>query len=146
MFWTNAAYAMGASGAQGAEGAAGYASFLPLILMFAVFYFLLIRPQQKRAKEHRSMLEAIKRNDKVITSGGLHGRVVELNNDTLVIDLGDSKVTVSRSFISAVIPEVKLDNAKKEDKKSKSGNAKAEDKANSTKEVDSKEADSEEKK
>ncbi len=125
MFWTSSAYAMGAS-AQGAEGGSALASFVPLILMFAVFYFLLIRPQQKRAKEHRSMLDQIKRNDKVITSGGLHGRVVEVNNDTLVVDLGDSKVTISRSFVSAVVGDPKAEAPKKDDKKVKAEAAKTE--------------------
>lgn len=100
MFWTTAAYAMGTSGqaAQGGEGA--LASFIPLILMFAVFYFLLIRPQQKRAKEHKQLLSQLKRGDKVITAGGIFGTVVEVQDDKLVLDLGETKITVGRSFVS----------------------------------------------
>ncbi len=100
MFWITAAYAMGTSGqaAQGREGA--LASFIPLILMFAVFYFLLIRPQQKRAKEHKQLLSQLKRGDKVVTAGGIFGTVVEVQDDKLVLDLGETKVTVGRSFVS----------------------------------------------
>ena len=67
------AYAMGQGGAGG-EGAGGFAGFIPLILMFVIFYFLLIRPQQKRTKEHRAMVANLKKGDRIITSGGLHGR------------------------------------------------------------------------
>ena len=74
MFWTTTAYAMGAGG-QGGEGDP-LMSLLPLILMFAVFYFLLIRPQQKRSKEHKTMLEALRKGDDIITNGGLCGRMV----------------------------------------------------------------------
>lgn len=116
MFWTTSAYAMGTSG-QAADGGGALASFVPLILMFAVFYFLLIRPQQKRAKEHRAMLAAIKRGDNVVTSGGLYGRVVDVSDDTLVIDLGETKVTVGRSFVSGVALDPKAAPAKKDQKK-----------------------------
>jgi preprotein translocase subunit YajC len=63
---------MGQGGA--AEAGAGYASFIPLVLMFVIFYFLLIRPQQKRSKEHRTLIANLKKGDRIITSGGLHGR------------------------------------------------------------------------
>ncbi len=105
MLWTDIAHAMGA-GPQGAEGASGGAmlsNIIPFVLMFAVFYFLLIRPQQKRAKEHRAMLSALKRGDKVVTSGGLHGTVVEAREDVLVIDLGQTQVTVGRGFVAGVV-------------------------------------------
>jgi preprotein translocase subunit YajC len=70
----NIAHAMGQGGAA-EGGAAGFASFIPLILMFVIFYFLLIRPQQKRNKDHRNMIANLKKGDRIITSGGLHGRV-----------------------------------------------------------------------
>lgn len=104
MFWTTAAHAMGgAGGAGGAEGAAGFASFIPLILMFAVFYFLLIRPQQKRAKEHKSMISSLKRGDEVMTTGGLLGRIVEAGEDFLVLDLGETKVKVARGHVAGMV-------------------------------------------
>lgn len=105
MFWATNAYAMAGSGG-GAE-AGGLMSFIPLILMFAVFYFLLIRPQQKRAKEHQKMLKEIKRGDEVITAGGLYGRVLETAEQHLIVDLGDTKVKVSRGAVSAVVNQSK---------------------------------------
>ena len=67
--------------AQTAEGGPGpLVSFLPLILVFAVFYFLLIRPQQQKTKEQRAMVADLRRNDEVMTSGGIYGRIVELND------------------------------------------------------------------
>ena len=120
MFWTTAAYAMAdPNAAAGGGGASGLTSFVPLILMFAVFYFLLIRPQQKRAKEQRAMISALKRGDDVITAGGLYGRIVETADEYVVLDLGDSKVKVSRTAISGVpvAPKAVDKKAKKEDKK-----------------------------
>ena len=104
MFWTNVAYAMGgAGGGAGAGGeAAGMASFLPIILMFAVFYFLLIRPQQKRTKEHKAMLSALKRGDEVITAGGIFGRIHEIADDYAILDVGGAKMKVLRSSISTL--------------------------------------------
>lgn len=124
MFWTTAAYAMGGAPPGGADGAAGgLGAFVPLILMFAVFYFLLIRPQQKRAKEHKNMLAAIKRGDEVVTAGGLYGRVLETADDHLIVDLGDTKVKVSRAAISAVVGSSKI-----VEKKSRKGEGKPEEK------------------
>lgn len=102
MFWSTAAYAMGGAPQGGEAGAAGLASFIPLILMFAIFYFLLIRPQQKRAKEHKAMLQSLGRGDRVVTAGGLYGRILDLDESTVVLDLGDSTVTVGRGYISAL--------------------------------------------
>ena len=67
----------------------GFAQFIPLILIFVIFYFFLIRPQQKKAKEHKLMVAALKRGDEVITSGGLLGKIERV--------LGDDKVDVSIS-------------------------------------------------
>jgi len=67
----------------------GFAQFIPLILIFVIFYFFLIRPQQKKAKEHKQMVAALKRGDEVVTSGGLVGKIERV--------LGDDKVDVSIS-------------------------------------------------
>lgn len=76
----------------------------PFILMFAVFYFLLIRPQQKKQKQRNSMLNQIKKGDKVTTIGGLHGTIVELTDDTVVLRVNDTtKMTFERSAINAVV-------------------------------------------
>jgi preprotein translocase subunit YajC len=104
MFSVTSAYAM--SGGGGGE-AGGMLSFIPLILMFVVFYFLLIRPQQKRAKEHQAMLGSVKRGDEIVTAGGLHGRVLEATEQYLMVDLGDTKVKLSRNAVSAVVGQSK---------------------------------------
>ena len=99
--FTSIAYAAGNAGGAAQSGPMGaVASFVPLILMFAVFYFLLIRPQQKRNKEHKAMLAALGKGSYVITSGGLLGRIVDVEGDILVIDLGETKVRMPRGFIS----------------------------------------------
>ena len=102
MFFESLAFAMGAP--QGGAGgpAEMIAQFLPLILMIAVFWFLLIRPQKKRQQEHKSMLEALRRGDTVVTTGGLIGRIVDTDGDILTLDLGETKVRVGRGFISGL--------------------------------------------
>ncbi len=79
-------------------------SFLPLVLMFVVFYFLLIRPQQKRQKEHAEMVKNLKKGDRVVTSGGIIGTVHTLQDDYLVLRVGDqdTKIEVLRSAIQEV--------------------------------------------
>jgi preprotein translocase subunit YajC len=104
MLFENVAHAMGQAPAGGSQPGGPLMTFMPLILMFVIFYFLLIRPQQKKQKEHKQMLENLTRGDRVITAGGLHGRVVEAKDDILTVDLGnDMHVQVGRGFISAVI-------------------------------------------
>ncbi len=102
------AYAMGPAPQAGGQagGAQGMiASLLPLILIFVVFYFLLIRPQQKKAKEHRQMLENIKKGDKVVTAGGIYGVVDSVGNNTIVLKIAENiKVKFGKGYISAVRP------------------------------------------
>ncbi len=96
------AYAMGQSG--GGEGAGGgFGAFLPLILMFAIFYFLLIRPQQKKAKAHKQLLSAIKKGDRIVSSGGLHGLVTGLTDDVVTVEIAPKvRVKIARGSISGV--------------------------------------------
>lgn len=92
--------------AQTAGGAgAGLASFVPLILIFVIMYFLLIRPQQKRMKEHRAMVEALRRGDQVVTQGGLIGKVTKVKEDgELEVEIADGvKVRVVRQTIASVL-------------------------------------------
>ncbi|SLN59059.1 preprotein translocase subunit YajC [Pseudooctadecabacter jejudonensis] len=79
--------------------------FIPLILIFAIMYFLLIRPQQKKLKEHQAMVAALRRGDQVITQGGLIGKVSKVVDDgEVVVELGEGmKVRVVRSTISQVL-------------------------------------------
>ena len=99
------AYAMGGGGA-GAEGgqSAGFGAFVPLIIMFAIFYFLLIRPQQKKTKQHKELLGGLKKGDRVVSSGGLHGMVTGLTEDVVTMEIAPKvRVKVSRGSISGFI-------------------------------------------
>ena len=89
--------------AVGAEGSI-FGSIMPLVLIFAVFWFLLIRPQQKKAKQHRVMLGAIRRGDKLVMGGGIMGKVTKVNDDDEVtVEISkDVKVRVKRALIADV--------------------------------------------
>ena len=92
--------------AGGAPGGFDLISLMPLVLIFVVFYFLLIRPQQKKMKTHREMIGAIKRGDKVLTAGGILGSVVKVeeSEDVLLVEIAkDIRVRVARSTISDVL-------------------------------------------
>jgi preprotein translocase subunit YajC len=96
------AYAMGTQ--PGGGGGSQWMSFLPIILIFAIFYFLLIRPQQKRAKDHRALLSSLKVGDQVLTSGGIYGRVTGLRDDVITLEISDKvRVKVSRGHIAGVV-------------------------------------------
>jgi preprotein translocase subunit YajC len=93
---------MGPGGAGG-EGGGGFSTFIPLILMFVIFYFLLIRPQQKKTKEHRQMITNLKKGDRVITSGGLHGQITGLSDTTLTVEIADKvRVKIARGNVAAL--------------------------------------------
>lgn len=84
-------------------------SFLPLIGLFVVFYFLMIRPQMKRQKEHRTMLAALSRGDEVVTNGGIAGRVEEVGESFLTVEIAPNvKVRVQKGSISQVLPKGSL--------------------------------------
>ena len=92
--------------------------FVPMILIFVVFYFLLIRPQQKRAKAHKQMLAELKRGDHVMTSSGLIGRIMEISEEEVVIECGDAKLRMSRGAIGGLIGKsAEKAEAKAEEKK-----------------------------
>lgn len=77
-------------------------SFLPLILMFAVVYFFMIRPQMKRAKQEKKFIEELKKGDRVITKSGMHGKIFDFSekNNAVIIETGAGKITFDRSSIS----------------------------------------------
>ena len=88
----------------------GLTQFIPLILIFIIFYFFLIRPQQKRVKDHRSMVEGLKRGDEIITSGGIIGiidRVLEDDRIEVVIS-NDVKVQIIRSTITSILKKEEI--------------------------------------
>lgn len=95
------AYAMGGDAIAG--GAKGMGAFIPLILMFVIFYFLLIRPQQKRAKEHKEVLKNLRKGDTVVTSGGIHGRITGLTDTIATLEIADKvRIKVSRGQIAGL--------------------------------------------
>ena len=91
--------------AQSAGGLGGLETFLPLILIFVVFYFLLIRPQQRKAKTHREMIGNLRRGDRIATSGGLIGLITRVPNDTeLILEVTEGvKVRVVRSMVADLL-------------------------------------------
>jgi len=95
------AYAQAAGDAAG--GASMLVQFFPLIAIFAIMYFLLIRPQNKRMKEHKDMVSALRRGDQVVTSGGILGKVVKVADDMVTVEIAkDIQVQVVKSTISEV--------------------------------------------
>ena len=102
-FFIDDAWAEGAP-AGGAE--AGFMSVLPLILIFVIFYFLILRPQMKRAKEHKKMLESLAKGDEVVTTGGLLGKIIQLGDSFLVIEIADGvEVKVQRNAAASLMPK-----------------------------------------
>ena len=81
-------------------------SMAPLVLLFVVFYFLLIRPQQKKAKDHKAMLSKIEKGDNAVTNGGLYGRVTSVAEETVTLEIADNvRVKVARSAIGSRTPK-----------------------------------------
>lgn len=80
---------------------AGVANFLPMLLIIVVFYFFMIRPQMKKAKDHKKYVEELKKGDRVITTSGIHGRIVDLNDTTFVIEVeSGAKLRFDKSAVS----------------------------------------------
>jgi len=93
--------------AQGTEGTAGTLELiLPLVLMFGIFYFLLIRPQQKKAKEHKGMVEALGKGDEIITNGGLLAKITEVEDNFLTCQISNNvEVKIQRHAVASVLPK-----------------------------------------
>lgn len=97
------AYAMGPGGQAGQGQGGGFLGLLPLVLIFVIFYFLLIRPQQKRAKEHKTMLDSLKKGDKIVTSGGVYGVVEEVRQNTVTVKVAENvRVKFGKAYIAAL--------------------------------------------
>ncbi|MDF1579569.1 MAG: preprotein translocase subunit YajC [Desulfuromonadales bacterium] len=97
----NNAYAMANNAAQKSGG--GYEGIIMLVVMFAIFYFLLIRPQQKRAKQHKEMVEALKIGDQIVTAGGIHGRIAAVQDDIISVEIASGvKIKVNRASVMTV--------------------------------------------
>ena len=78
--------------AQAGPGASGLEQFIPLLLILVVFYFLLIRPQQRQAREHRELLEKLKKNDQVVTAAGIHGRIEDIQGEQVRLEIAPGVV------------------------------------------------------
>jgi preprotein translocase subunit YajC len=95
------AYAQAAGGAD-----AGLMSFLPIILLFVILYFLMIRPQMKRAKEQKTMIEALQKGDEVVTAGGVVGRITKLGDQYLTLEIAaNTEIVVQRSAVQVPLPK-----------------------------------------
>jgi len=100
---TGLAYAMGTNPGAGQGQGGGLMGFLPLVIIFVIFYFLLIRPQQKRAKEQKAMLDNLKKGDKVITSGGEYGVIEEVKGNTIILKIAENvRVKYGKGYIAAL--------------------------------------------
>lgn len=98
------AFAMGTPpGGAAAGGQSPFASLIPLVLMFGIFYFLLIRPQQKKAKEHRAMMEALKKGDQVVTAGGIHGKITAVEETVVTLEIASGvNIKVNKGHIATI--------------------------------------------
>ena len=95
-----------AEGAAPAPQGGGFMEFLPLIALLAVFYFLILRPQQKRAKEHKALIEALQKGDEVVTIGGVLGKVTKVAEDNVAVEIADNVVVqVQKAAIQNVLPK-----------------------------------------
>jgi preprotein translocase subunit YajC len=109
----------GIAWAQGgaAAGPSPIVSLMPIALMFVVLYFLLIRPQQKRAREHQTMIDNLKRNDEIVTSGGLYGRVQAIADKILTVEIAPNvRVRVDRAQVASVVRAGKADGDREKEK------------------------------
>jgi len=92
--------------APAAGPAAGIMSFLPLVIIFVIFYFLLIRPQSKRAKEHREMVAKLAKGDEVVAAGGMLGRVTDVSETYITVEVADGvSIKVQRHAVTQVLPK-----------------------------------------
>jgi preprotein translocase subunit YajC len=95
-----------ADGVTPASQDGGLMQFLPLVALLAVFYFLILRPQQKRAKEHKTLMEALQKGDEVITLGGILGKVTKVGEENVAIEISDNVVVqVQKAAIQNVLPK-----------------------------------------
>ena len=111
-FFISNAYAAAAPAAPGGDPMTGMLFFVGMIV---IFYFLLIRPQQKRAKEHRKMVEAIGKGDEIVTNGGVLGKIVDVGEQYLTIEIADGvQIKLQRNAVATVLPKGSLKVAEKE--------------------------------
>jgi len=90
----------------GAAADPGLLGFLPLIIIFVIFYFLIIRPQVKRAKDHKKLTESVSKGDEVVTGGGLLGKVSDVNDNFVTLEISDGvEVKIQRQSVASLVPK-----------------------------------------
>ena len=105
----------------GAEGGSSWMSFLPLVLIIGIFYFLILRPQNKKQKETKRMLEALKKGDRVVTIGGIHGVIQTVKESSVIVRVDENtKLEFSRSAISSISASAKEDREERKTEEKKS--------------------------
>lgn len=105
MFISNA-FAQSTTGGAGGDLSSSLMGMLPLVLMFVVLYFIMIRPQMRKQKEHRNMIAALAKGDEIVTSGGMMGRVTAINENRLSLQVADNvEIQVQRSAVAQVLPK-----------------------------------------
>jgi preprotein translocase subunit YajC len=105
-FFISDAMAEAAPAAAGAQQPGMLAALFPFIILFIVFYFLLIRPQSKRAKEHKKMVEALAKGDEVLTQGGVYGKVTEVADEAITVEVADNvQLKLQRAAVTSVLPK-----------------------------------------
>lgn len=99
--WISNAYAQSAGSPE-----QGFIAFLPMIAIFIIFYFMLIRPQQKKGKEQKAMIDALSKGDEVVTAGGIVGRVMKINENYVTLEIAsNTEISVQRSAIGLLLPK-----------------------------------------
>ncbi len=105
-FFISDALAETAPAAAGASQPGMLEALFPFVILFIVFYFLLIRPQSKRAKEHKKMVEALAKGDEVLTQGGIYGKIIEVSEEIVTVELADNvQVKLQRAAVASVLPK-----------------------------------------
>lgn len=95
-----------AAQSAGAGGSAGITTFLPMIALFVVFYFLLIRPQQKRQKEHKNMVTGLAKGDEIVTMGGVLGKITAVDDNFITVEIAKgTEIKVQRMSVQAMMPK-----------------------------------------
>jgi preprotein translocase subunit YajC len=95
-----------AAPAAGGDPTSGLMGMLPIILMFVVLWFLMIRPQMKRAKEHKAMVEAMQKGDEVLTNGGIAGRITKVGETYIAVEIAENvEISLQKTAITAILPK-----------------------------------------
>ena len=106
MLMESLAWAEGTGGTAAGGGAGGFLSLIPFLLIFVIFYFLLIRPQQQKQKQQQTLLDAVKKGDKVVTTSGIWGTITNLGKDTVTLQIADNtKIKMQRENVSRLRTE-----------------------------------------